>query len=112
MIQNTVIQVKNLSKSFTVGVQAVAVLKNINLEVKAGDFLIIFGPSGCGKSTLLHTILGLEQPTSGSVIFLGVNLYPKEVSSIKYSVSGMKNEENKNIHNTKYTIHNTYSEDC
>jgi NitT/TauT family transport system ATP-binding protein len=42
-------------------------LKNINLQVKAGEFLCIVGPSGCGKSTLLHLIAGLHQQTSGQV---------------------------------------------
>jgi len=50
-------------------------LKNVSVEIMNEDFTIIFGPSGCGKSTLLHTILGLEQPTEGSVVFLDTNLY-------------------------------------
>jgi len=70
-----IIQVKNIFKNFTVGSQNVSVLKDITFDVKKGDFLIIYGPSGCGKSTLLHTILGLEAPTKGSVIFLGKNIY-------------------------------------
>ncbi|MBI2597494.1 ABC transporter ATP-binding protein [Candidatus Daviesbacteria bacterium] len=74
-MSSTVIQVKNLSKSFTVGVQQVEILKDISFEVYQGDFLIIFGPSGCGKSTLLHTILGLEEPTTGTVVFLDKDLY-------------------------------------
>lgn len=72
---NSVIKIQNISKSFRVGEQDVQILKNISFEVKNGDFLIIFGPSGCGKSTLLHTILGLEEPTEGKVIFLDKNLY-------------------------------------
>jgi NitT/TauT family transport system ATP-binding protein len=43
-------------------------LKNINLEVKPGEFLCIVGPSGCGKSTLLHLIAGLHQQSSGDVL--------------------------------------------
>src|ERR1700686_794038 len=43
-------------------------LDNINLKVKAGEFLCIVGPSGCGKSTLLHLIAGLHQATSGNVL--------------------------------------------
>jgi NitT/TauT family transport system ATP-binding protein len=43
-------------------------LDNINLKVKAGEFLCIVGPSGCGKSTLLHLIAGLQQTTSGNVL--------------------------------------------
>ena len=43
-------------------------LDNINLKVKAGEFLCIVGPSGCGKSTLLHLIAGLQQTMSGNVL--------------------------------------------
>jgi NitT/TauT family transport system ATP-binding protein len=43
-------------------------LDNINLKVKAGEFLCIVGPSGCGKSTLLHLIAGLQPATSGKVL--------------------------------------------
>jgi putative ABC transport system ATP-binding protein len=72
---NSIISVKNLQKSFHPGGQTVAVLKDISFEVEKGDFIIIIGPSGCGKSTLLHTLLGLENPDSGTVTILGQSLY-------------------------------------
>lgn len=71
----TVIKAQDIHKQFLVGQQTIEVLKGITLEVGEGDFAIIFGPSGCGKSTLLHAILGLEQPTSGQVVFLDKDLY-------------------------------------
>lgn len=62
------IQAQNIEKSFMIREGEVKVLKNVNLTIKHGEFVIIFGPSGCGKSTLLHTLLGLELPTAGSVM--------------------------------------------
>ncbi|MBU1885401.1 ATP-binding cassette domain-containing protein [Patescibacteria group bacterium] len=56
----TAIKIDNVSKIFHVGVQDVQILKDITLEIKSGDFAVIFGPSGCGKSTLLNVILGLR----------------------------------------------------
>lgn len=50
------------------------ILKNINLNVKQGDFIGIVGPTGCGKSTLLRLLIGLENPNSGSVCYDGKDL--------------------------------------
>ena len=46
-------------------------LKNINLEIKPGEFLCVVGKSGCGKSTLLNLIAGLEKPTEGKIFLNG-----------------------------------------
>lgn len=70
-----IISIDRIEKTFIVGEQQVKVLKTISFNVESGDFLVIFGPSGCGKSTLLHTMLGLEPPTSGKVVFADVDLY-------------------------------------
>lgn len=75
MSMDIAIRVKDIRKTFHVGIQDVEVLKGITFDVEVGDFVIIIGPSGCGKSTLLHTILGLEGPTSGILEVLGENLY-------------------------------------
>jgi putative ABC transport system ATP-binding protein len=72
-----VITVSDLKKSFPVGQQMIPVLRGIDFSLNQGEFGIIFGPSGSGKSTLLHTILGLEQPTAGSVNILSTDLYAK-----------------------------------
>jgi len=47
------------------------VLKNINLDIKDGEFLILIGPSGCGKSTLMNLIAGLEDLTGGEIVIDG-----------------------------------------
>lgn len=60
----TSIQIEHLSKSFG----ETAVLKNIDLDVKSGEFIAIVGKSGCGKSTLLRLIAGLEKKTTGSLL--------------------------------------------
>lgn len=59
----------NISKSFG----KKQILKNINLEIEDGEFVVLVGASGCGKSTLLRIIAGLEKQTEGSV-FIGDNL--------------------------------------
>ncbi len=57
------VSIKALNKSFG----SVDVLKDINLEVEDGSFVVLVGPSGCGKSTLLRSIAGLEPITSGAI---------------------------------------------
>ncbi|MBN2419900.1 MAG: ABC transporter ATP-binding protein [Deltaproteobacteria bacterium] len=63
MIGGTV-RVQNINKFFG----STQVLKDINLEIKAGEFFSLLGPSGCGKTTLLRIIAGFEMPTSGDMI--------------------------------------------
>ncbi len=50
------------------------VLKNIDLEINDGEFLILVGPSGCGKSTLMNLIAGLEDITSGEIVIDGKDI--------------------------------------
>lgn len=71
------LNVRNVSKSFG----AVDVLKGINLDVEAGEFVVLVGPSGCGKSTLLAMIAGLETISSGEIMIGGRvvnNVAPKD----------------------------------
>ena len=61
------IELKNVRKSYG----AFDVIKGVNLDIRSGEFMVFVGPSGCGKSTLLRLISGLEDITSGDMIFDG-----------------------------------------
>ncbi|MDE4140238.1 MULTISPECIES: ABC transporter ATP-binding protein [Rhodobacterales] len=61
----------NVSKSFGTGTSETHVLKNINLEVEEGEFLVLLGFSGTGKTTLINLMAGLDSPTKGTVSFRG-----------------------------------------
>ncbi len=63
------ISVKGVGKVFPRGL--VEALRNIDLEIPAGQFVSLLGPSGCGKSTLLNAIAGFEAPTSGRILVNG-----------------------------------------
>ena len=66
----TLVEVRDLSKSFTRGTESINVLQRLTLDVPRGEFLALMGPSGSGKTTLLNLIAGLDQPTGGA-IFVG-----------------------------------------
>ena len=68
------IEIKNLTKTFTLASGEVEALKNVSLTVNDGEIYGIIGMSGAGKSTLVRCINMLERPTSGSVIFDGVDM--------------------------------------
>ena len=70
-----IIELKNVSVSYGVGKSnEVNAIKNIDLQIFPGEYIVFFGPSGCGKSTLLYTIAGLESATEGDVIVADRNL--------------------------------------
>jgi len=75
MEQNKILIVEKLYKFYTMGGNDYPVLKEIDLEVKAGTFATIMGPSGSGKSTLLHIISGLEAPSGGAVTLSDQNIF-------------------------------------
>lgn len=70
-----ILKVKNLNKTYGQGDNKVEALKNVNLTINKGEFVVIVGASGSGKSTLLHMLGGLDRPTSGKVIIDGENIY-------------------------------------
>lgn len=65
------ILLKNVSKSYKNGVHA---LRDINLEIDAGEFVYVIGPTGCGKSTLIKLLDGEEIPDKGDVIVSDINV--------------------------------------
>nr|WP_238936767.1 ABC transporter ATP-binding protein [Sulfitobacter mediterraneus] len=71
--KQSVISAKNLDLTFQTNDGPVHALKDVNLEIKDGDFVSFIGPSGCGKTTFLRVMADLEQPTGGTVTVNGVS---------------------------------------
>jgi len=74
MDAKAVFQAQGLSKVYHMGEVDVYALREVDLELFAGEFVVLLGPSGSGKSTLLNILGGLDVPTSGSVRFLDHDL--------------------------------------
>jgi putative ABC transport system ATP-binding protein len=64
---SSIIEIRDLHKSFQVSGSEVPVLQGLSLEIDAGEFIAVTGPSGNGKSTLLNMITGIDRPTAGEV---------------------------------------------
>lgn len=69
------LEARNLHKIYNHGSKDIAVLKGVDLNIKAGSFVVIVGPSGAGKSTLLNILGGIDNPSEGKVILEGEDLY-------------------------------------
>ena len=80
-MQDVLLQVQSVSKSYHDGTVTTQVLSNVDLQVFKGEQLAIVGSSGSGKSTLLHIMGTLDEPTAGKVLLLGEDLY--QVSSAR-----------------------------
>ena len=70
----TLVQIKNLKKSYFRDSLEIPVLTDIDLEIPEGAFLALMGPSGSGKTTLLNLLAGIDRPTSGDVVVAGENI--------------------------------------
>lgn len=73
-----VLELKNVTKTYTTGGTQFNALDNVNLKIYQGEFVSITGPSGSGKSTLMHIVGLLDNPTSGEVLLEG-----RDVSKLK-----------------------------
>ncbi len=68
------INIKNLKLAYGTEGNSILALKDIDLEIRRGEFLCVLGPSGCGKSTLLKTIAGYINPTEGNCFMQGESI--------------------------------------
>lgn len=72
--RDTLLEVRNLKKFFTVGDHTLKAVNDISFDIKRGETLGVVGESGCGKSTAGRTILRLYEPTGGDVLFEGKSI--------------------------------------
>jgi putative ABC transport system ATP-binding protein len=78
-MKKAILEAKKLSKSFQMDDEvSQKILKNVDLKIYDKEFVTIMGPSGCGKSTLLYNISGMDELTSGQVIFDGAVISVKK----------------------------------
>lgn len=87
----TILNVKNLCKTYVVNKQQNNVLKNVNFTISEGEMVAVMGPSGSGKSTLLYSVSGMDDITAGNVEFCGKNigtLGQKELAQLRLNEMG------------------------
>ena len=74
-MNDMILEASDLNKTYFLENETIDVLKNTNLGVRKGSFVVISGPSGSGKSTLLNILGSLDRPTSGRVVFDSVDIF-------------------------------------
>ena len=88
---NTVLESKELCKTYIVNGYSNNVLQNVDFKLNEGEFTAIMGPSGSGKSTLLYTLSGMDKMTSGSVKFDGdemAKMNHKQLTNLRLNKMG------------------------
>src|ERR1041384_6203478 len=75
MESETLLDLRSVTKAYRLETKEFVAVKDIDLQIKPGEFVSLLGPSGCGKSTLLRIIAGLNSATSGVVSYHGQPLH-------------------------------------
>ena len=70
----TIFRARSLTRTYLTGEVAVHALRDVSLDIQAGELVVMLGPSGSGKSTLLNIMGGLDRPTSGQLFFRNTEL--------------------------------------
>jgi putative ABC transport system ATP-binding protein len=73
-LQMPLVEIRNVTKEYRKGEQAITPLRDVNLDLERADFLSLMGASGSGKSTLLNLIAGIDRPTSGKLVVDGTDI--------------------------------------
>lgn len=73
-MNNSIVSIRDLSKSYYRDSLEIPVLQNISLDVSGGEFLALMGPSGSGKTTLLNLIAGIDRPNKGTIVVAGTDV--------------------------------------
>ena len=78
---NVIIRVTGLKKHYNKG--AIRALDGVDIDICKGDVVAVIGPSGSGKSTFLRSLNLMEEPTSGEILFNGVDITKKKIKSVE-----------------------------
>jgi putative ABC transport system ATP-binding protein len=70
----SLIEIRNVTRQYRKGDQAITPLKEVSLDIERGDFVSLMGASGSGKTTLLNLIAGIDRPTSGRILVNGSDI--------------------------------------
>ena len=71
MSENNLFELKDIAKRFVKGKETITIFEHLNLNIVKGDFIAIMGPSGSGKTTLMNLLGGIDQPSTGELLFEG-----------------------------------------
>ncbi len=86
-----ILEVKDVTKDYKMGEITLQVLKGVNFDLYAGEFIVVLGPSGSGKSTMLNIVGGIDRPTSGSILYQNKeigNMNEKELTNYRKDAIG------------------------